>query len=113
MDVVSVTDEESVEALEGVHLAQLAAGERTSVQHFRIKPGAVVGEHSHEHEQTGFVTRGELTFTVDGEEVATGPGDSYVIPGGAPHAAENCGDEPVEGVEIFSPPRPNPPWTEG
>ena len=111
MDVVSVTDEESVEALDGVHLAQLAAGERMSVQHFRIDPDAVVGEHSHEHEQTGFVTRGELVFTTGGEEVVVGSGDSYTIPADAPHAAENRGDEPVEGVEVFSPSRPSPPWT--
>lgn len=111
MDVVSESESQFEQVLDRVHLAQLAAGDRTSVQGFRIESGAEVGEHSHEHEQAGYVTRGELVFIVDGEEEAVGPGDSYVIPSGVPHAAENCGDETVEGVEIFSPPRPEPPWS--
>ena len=98
MERVSLEESDVVEAVPDVHLAQLAGGESMSVQHFRIDPGATVPEHSHHHEQAGFVYRGELTFVLaDGEEV---------------HGAENRGDEPVEGVDIFSPPRPNPDWAE-
>jgi len=113
MEHVSLADREEVEAVEGVHLAQLAVGETMSVQHFRIEAGATVPEHSHHHEQTGVVYRGHLTFVLgDGEEVVAGPGDSYAIPGGQPHAAANRSDDPVEGVDTFSPPRPNPDWDE-
>lgn len=101
-----------MEAVEGVFLAQLAAGDRTSVQHFRIEPGAVVPEHSHHHEQAGFVYEGELTFEVGGEELVVGAGESYVIPGDEPHGAVNRGDDPVYGIDVFSPPRENPPWAE-
>lgn len=99
--------------MDGVHLAQLAVGEGMSVQHFRIEPGATVPEHDHHHEQAGFVYEGELTFVAGGEsrtESRVGPGDSYTIPGGEPHAVENGGDVAARGVDVFSPPRPNPDW---
>jgi len=110
MDVVGLDEEGSAEVLDGVNLAQLAAGDRMSVQHFRIEPGALVDDHSHEHEQAGYLFDGEILFTVDGEEYHVEAGDAYVIPGEAVHSAEVSGDEPAVGVELFSPPRPNPPW---
>ena len=100
------------EAVEQVHLAQLAAGEEMSVQHFRIEPGATVPEHDHHHEQAGFVYEGELTFLLDDGEVTVGAGESYVLAGHEVHGAENRGDTPVRGVDIFSPPRPDPDWAE-
>ncbi len=110
MERVSLTDREPSEAADGVHLALLAGTDSMNVQHFEIEPGAVVEEHSHPHEQTGYICAGELTFLTDGEEIVCGPGDSYAIPGDQPHAAENRGDEVVRGVDIFSPPREDPSW---
>jgi quercetin dioxygenase-like cupin family protein len=110
MERVPLSETDAVQAVDGVHLAQLAAGSAMSVQHFQIDPGAVVPEHAHPHEQTGYVTAGTLTFLVDGEELVVSPGDSYVVPGDEPHAAENRGDVPVEGVDVFSPPRLDPDW---
>ena len=112
MESVSLSDEQVVEAVEGVHLAQLATGDRMSIQHFDFEVDAAVPEHDHEHEQSGFIYAGVLTFLIDGEEVVCGPGDSYVIPGDTPHGAENRGDNPVRGIDVFSPPRPNPDWQE-
>ena len=110
MERVPLAAVDATEAVDGVHLAQLAAGEEMSVQHFRIEAGATVPEHSHPHDQTGYITAGTLTFLVDGEEIAVSPGDSYAIPGDESHAAENRGDTAVEGVDIFSPPRLDPDW---
>lgn len=110
MERVPLSEVDPAEAVDGVFLSQLAAGTEMSVQHFRIEPDAVVPEHSHPHEQAGYVTAGTLTFLVDGEEVAVSAGDSYAIPGEEPHAAANRGDDPVEGVDIFAPPRVNPDW---
>ncbi|MFC6834925.1 cupin domain-containing protein [Halomarina ordinaria] len=112
MDVMSRSDRDLVDAVEGVSLGQLVVGEEMSVQYFRIEPGAEVPEHSHPHEQTGYVTAGVLTFVVDGEEREVGVDDAYVIPGGEPHAARNDGDDAVEGVDVFSPPRLNADWSE-
>ena len=114
MDRVTDSESDTVEAVAGAHLAQLAAGERISLQRFTIDPGAEVPEHDHRHEQAGYVVEGELTFLLDGgdERVVVGPGDSYVIPGGEPHAAVNEGETPVEGVDVFGPPRTDPDWAD-
>jgi quercetin dioxygenase-like cupin family protein len=112
MEVVSHEADDDVEAVPGVHLAQLAAGERTSVQHFTIEPGRTVPEHSHDHEQAGFLVEGALTFVVAGETRTVEAGDAYVLPGGEPHAVENRGDVPARGVDVFSPPRTDPDWRE-
>lgn len=112
MERVSISDNESSEAVEGCHLTQLATGDETSIQFFEFDPDSKVPEHSHHHEQTGFVYEGELTFIQNGTEIAVGPGDSFTIPGGEPHAAENRGDVNVRGVEIFAPPRSAPDWAE-
>ena len=112
MEEVPQAASETVEVVDGVHLTQLAAGERMSVQHFHIEAGATVPEHSHPHEQVGFVASGTVTFTVDGEEYVIGPDDSYVVRSEEVHLVENRGDEPVSGVDVFSPPRPDPDWAD-
>jgi quercetin dioxygenase-like cupin family protein len=110
MEVVPEATVESSEPIEDVHLKLLAGGSEANVQHFRIDPGAVVPEHSHPNEQLGYLVEGTLDFHVDGDTVTAEPGDSYAIPGDEPHGAENTGDEPAIGIEVFSPPRENPDW---
>ncbi|MFB6195904.1 MAG: cupin domain-containing protein [Haloplanus sp.] len=112
MEISSTDDVDAVEAVPDVHLSQLAAGERMSVQGYTIDAGATVPEHSHPHEQAGFATRGRAVFLVGDEERIVEAGDAYVIPGDEPHAVENRGDEPFEGVDVFSPPRTDPDWQE-
>ena len=110
MDHVSSGAVEFAEPVEGVQLALLAAGERMSVQRFRIEPGATVPEHSHPHEQVGYLVRGELTFQIDGDKVLVAGGDSYSLASEEPHAVENQSDRVVEGIDVFSPPRTDPDW---
>lgn len=113
MQIRSSDDAESVEAAPDVHLSQLAVGDETSVQWFDVAPGANVPEHSHPHEQVGFVYEGELTFLLEGDEAITvGAGGSYRLEGGEIHAAENRGGTTVRAIDVFSPPRPNPGWLE-
>jgi quercetin dioxygenase-like cupin family protein len=112
MESVSTVECESTEAVEGVHLAMLAGGERMNIQHFEFEPGATVPAHSHSHEQAGYLTDGRLTFVLDDREIELGPGDSYSISSGERHGAENRGEQAVRGVDIFSPPRENPDWAE-
>ncbi|MDS0294391.1 cupin domain-containing protein [Halogeometricum luteum] len=110
MERVSADDVESVEAVPDVHLSVLAGAERMNVQHFRIEPGATVPSHDHEQEQVGYLTAGELTFVLEDEEVVVRAGDSYALDSEEVHAAENRGEETVEGVDIFSPPRTMADW---
>ena len=102
---------EEVEVEEGVFLSQLATGEEMSIQHLRMEPGARVPEHSHHHEQVGFVYQGEQTFILEGgEEVTVEPGGSYWLESEEVHAAENQGEEELLAIDVFSPPRENPNW---
>ncbi len=113
MEHVTHDPSADTEAVPNVHLAQLAAGERMSVQHFTIEAGATVPEHSHHHEQAGFIYDGELTFVLaDGKEVTVEAGDAYDLAGNEVHAAENRGDVAVKGIDVFSPPRTNPDWAD-
>ena len=114
MDHVVPADNETVEVAEGVHLTQLAIGERMSIQHLRMEPGAEVPMHDHHHEQLGFVYEGTQTFLLDDDEtVDIDAGESYHLESEEPHAALNRGDETMYAIDIFSPPRPNPGWLEG
>ncbi|NHN43482.1 cupin domain-containing protein [Halorubellus sp. JP-L1] len=110
MEVVPESTVESTEAVDGVSLTLLAGGSEANVQHFDIDPGASVPEHSHPHEQVGYVLSGALDFEVDGETVTVEAGDSFVIPGDEPHGARNRGDVPAVGLDVFSPPRDDPDW---
>jgi mannose-6-phosphate isomerase-like protein (cupin superfamily) len=113
MDIIRDDAFEEIEVGPGVYLAQLAVGEGMSVQHLRIEPGGRVPEHSHHHEQVGFVYQGEQTFVLgDGSEEVVGPGESYTIEGEEAHAAENRGEEELLAIDVFNPPRPNPNWLE-
>ena len=112
MDIASPDDVESSEPVDGVDLAQLVAGDATSVQQFTVDPGAVVPEHDHEHEQAGLLVEGALVFEVGGEDLRVEAGDAYVVPSNEPHAVRNDGDVPATGVDVFSPPRADPDWEE-
>ncbi|ELZ33543.1 cupin [Halogeometricum pallidum JCM 14848] len=112
MERVSEDEVEAVEAVPDVHLSVLAGAERMNVQHFRIEPGATVPSHGHEQEQVGYLTAGELTFVLEDGEVVVREGDSYALEAEEVHAAENRGEEAVEGVDIFSPPRTMADWGE-
>lgn len=107
MEPGNPSDGESIEPTSGVHLTQLEVGERMSIHHFLVEPGATVDIHSHPHEQMGLIIRGDHTFIFDGaDDVVVHAGESFYVPADKPHGAENRGTIPVEGIDIFSPPHP-------
>jgi len=88
---------------EGVRLKTLVHGEKTHLCEFRINKGSTVPEHSHPHEQTGYLVSGRIKFIVGDEEFEAEPGDSWCLPGDIMHSAEILEDSVM--VEIFSPVR--------
>jgi quercetin dioxygenase-like cupin family protein len=50
--------------------------------------GTVIPEHSHDTDNYGVITRGELILTIGGEVTRFGVGDWYHVPAGSKHAAE-------------------------
>ena len=69
-----------------------------------IAPGGVVPEHSHPHEQAGYVVEGEAEFTIGGQQRRLHAGDYYLIPGNTLHSVQ-VGTQGARCMDIFSPPR--------
>lgn len=96
---------------------QVVQGERQTLVRYVYAPGAVFPTHDHSQEQVTVVLRGRLTFTIEDSpgatqrQVALGPGDVLVIPGGAGHGAAVTGGEEVETLNTLSPRRDVDPVT--
>ena len=94
---------EARELLPGVTMRTLAHGERTLLAEVRLARGAVIPEHRHPQEQTGYLVAGRLEFSVAGESLVAEPGSSWSLPADLPHGASALEDSLV--VEVFSPVR--------
>lgn len=68
------------------------------------KKGAVLPDHSHDHEQVTYMVKGRLLFSVEGVRREIGPGDSVYIPANAVHGARVLEDGTVA-VDAFTPQR--------
>ena len=88
---------------EGVKLKSLTYGEKTHMCEFVVNAGSAVPEHSHPHEQTGYLVSGKIVLLMEGETLDAEPGDSWSIAGNVPHAANAIEDSVI--VEVFSPVR--------
>ena len=91
------------EVLPGIKLKTLAYGEKTLLTEFLLTKGTTLPQHSHFHEQIGYLVSGKLRLTISNETFDVGPGDSWCIPGDAEHGAEILEDSVV--IEVFSPVR--------
>jgi quercetin dioxygenase-like cupin family protein len=87
----------------GVHI-QTCAGDQVMMSLVEFEPHAVVAEHFHPHEQSGYMLSGTAVFIIGGEEKTLGPGDMYLIPGNVPHKVYAL-SEPVRVLDIFHPVR--------
>jgi quercetin dioxygenase-like cupin family protein len=88
---------------DGVCFKTVAQGEKTHLTEFHLAKGSVIPEHSHPHEQTGYLVSGRLTFRIGAETFEAQTGDGWNISGGVAHAVEVREDSVV--IEVFSPPR--------
>jgi quercetin dioxygenase-like cupin family protein len=85
-------------------VARSVHGDRLTLSIVELDPGAVVAEHSHEHEQLGMVIRGEMDFRVGDERRVLGPGETWRIPSNTPHEA-TAGPEGAVVIDVFAPVR--------
>lgn len=91
------------EPASGIKIRTAAYGEKTLMTEFSMKKGSILSDHSHPHEQTGYLVSGHMKLIVGDEVYDTAPGDSWSIPGDVKHGAEVLEDS--VGVEVFSPVR--------
>ncbi|HEX2344889.1 MAG TPA: cupin domain-containing protein [Vicinamibacterales bacterium] len=60
--------------------------------------------HSHDHyEETIYGVEGVLTWTVNGNSIAVGPGQALCIPRGAIHRFDNNGSQDVKALCLITP----------
>lgn len=90
-------------AVEGVTYKTLTYGDKTSLGEFFLAKGYTIPNHSHPHEQTGYMVSGKVTFTIDGIDYNAEPGDSWNIPGNVEHSVKVHEDSVV--IEVFAPVR--------
>ena len=95
-----------VEMFPGVTRRTLVSGENATLVEIRLAAGAEVPEHTHPHEQAGYLAAGRIAirFGSDGDEPRElAEGASYLIPGGVPHFVRAL--EAATLVEVFAPVR--------
>ena len=91
------------EVLDGIQLKTLVHGEKTLTTEFQLKKGCMLPDHTHPHEQTGYLVSGQMQLRIGTDTFAVSPGDSWCIPGDVSHGADILEDSVA--VEVFSPVR--------
>lgn len=89
--------------LEKIQQKTLVYGEKTLLTEFRLEKGAILPNHNHPHEQTGYLVSGRIDLTIGNETYQAEPGDSWCIPGSVDHSAIAL--ENSIAIEVFSPVR--------
>lgn len=87
--------------LAGIEQKTLVYGDKSLMVEFRLQKGAALPLHSHPHEQTGYLVRGQIRLTIGEDIHEVLPGDSWCIPGDVLHGAEIV--EESVAVEVFAP----------
>ena len=97
------SDSGYVAMMEGIERKTLVHGEKTLLAEFHLEKGKTLPRHSHPNEQTGYLIKGRLQFTIGTETFDTQAGDSWCIPADLEHHVEVLEDSLV--IEVFSPVR--------
>ena len=69
----------------GVSRRVLAHTDQLMIVEVNFETGGVGSVHTHPHWQNTYVKSGRFRFTVDGEPVDVGPGDTLAFPSNIPH----------------------------
>lgn len=62
--------------------------------------GNFADEHTHPHEQSGYVISGRYLMTIKDKEYVLASGDTYAVPGNVPHSFKVL--EAGEVVDVFT-----------
>lgn len=96
-------EEAKKKIFKGVHLDSLAVGEKSMVCKMNYQNGDFASEHSHPHEQCGYVISREYELTIGDKKWILSNGGSYTIPGNALHSFRVL--EAGEVIDVFTPQR--------
>jgi quercetin dioxygenase-like cupin family protein len=79
-------------------------GEQMTLSVVDMEPHAVIPEHSHPHEQVGFMVQGEAEFIIAGKSCPVRAGQMWRLPGGTPHKV-TAGPLGIRAFDVFYPVR--------
>jgi quercetin dioxygenase-like cupin family protein len=82
----------------------ITEAERMTLSVVEMEPHAVIPEHSHPHEQIGYMVEGEFEFIIGGRSHQVTPEQIWRIPGGVPHKVI-AGSRRVRAIDVFFPVR--------
>jgi len=85
----------------GVEMHAVEA-EKMTLSVVAVAPHAVIDEHSHPHEQIGYMVEGEAEFVIEGKSFHVRAGQMWRLPGGVPHKVI-AGDRPMRAIDVFYP----------
>lgn len=91
------------EVLNGIRIKTVCFGENTLMTEFLLAKDAILIEHSHIYEQTGYLVKGKIKLFINGVSKVLNQGDSWNIPSNIKHKAEIIEDSVA--IEVFSPVR--------
>lgn len=80
------------------------AGKNVQMFYIKMQAGQVT-DHKHPEEQMGYILTGQVELTIGDEKKICTPGDAYYIAGNIQHGFKVLGNENLEYIEIFSPPK--------
>ena len=82
----------------------ITEAEKMTLSIVDLEPHAVIPEHSHPHEQIGYMVEGEAEFVVSGQSSRVQAGEMWRLPGGVPHKVVTR-ERPMRAVDVFYPVR--------
>lgn len=91
------------EIIKGIRIKTLCFGESMLMTEFLLQEGAILPEHSHPNEQTGYLVKGKIRMFIGDSVRELVPGDSWNIANDVKHRAEILEDSVA--IEVFSPVR--------
>ena len=91
------------ELVPGISIKTLVHGKNSLMVEFLLAKGALLPEHDHAPEQTGYLVKGAMRLFINGKQRDLKPGDSWNIESNIRHKAEILEDSIA--VEVFSPAR--------
>jgi quercetin dioxygenase-like cupin family protein len=89
--------------VDGIEMKTFVHGDKSLLARFHLKKGSLLPEHSHPHEQTGFMVSGKMKLFIGEEAFVAEPGDTWCIKGDVIHRAQVIEDSVA--IEVFSPVR--------
>jgi quercetin dioxygenase-like cupin family protein len=88
LNIVEIPQRKLIEGIKGRYIHT----ETSTIGFVEIAKGAHLPAHSHHHEQTSQINKGQLEMTIGGETMILEPGNFVIIPSNVVHSARALTD---------------------